>query len=42
MVGDGGEGEVFGMPGRPEVAVVVDWVRSGDNSKDFAGDRPFE
>ncbi len=29
MVGDGREGDVFGLSGRPEVAVVVDRVGAG-------------
>ena len=42
VVGDGGQGEVFGLPGRPEVAVVVDGACPGEQSEDFAGDGAFE
>jgi hypothetical protein len=42
MVGDGGEGEVFGLPGGPQVAVVVDGAGAGEVSEDFAGDGSFE
>jgi hypothetical protein len=42
MVGDVGEGEVFGLPGGPQIAVVVDGAGPGELSLDFAGDGAFE
>ena len=42
MVGDGGQGEVSGLPSRPQVAVVVDRGGSGQQSEDFADDGSFE
>ena len=42
MSGDGGQGEVFGLPGRPQVTVVVDRSGSSQQSEHFAGDSPFE
>jgi hypothetical protein len=42
MVGDGGWGEAFGLPGRPQVAVVVNGAGPGEQSEDFAGDGSFE
>jgi hypothetical protein len=42
MGGDGGQGEVFGLSGSPQVAVVVDRSGSGQESEYFAGDGPFE
>jgi hypothetical protein len=42
MSGDGGQGDVFGLPGRPEVGVVVDQMGPGQQSEYFAGDGSFE
>jgi hypothetical protein len=42
LVGDGGQGDVFGLPGRSEVAVVVDRTGPGEQSEDFAGDGSFQ
>jgi Phage integrase family len=42
MGGDGGQGEVFGLPGGPQVAVVVNRAGSGEESENFAGDGAFE
>jgi hypothetical protein len=40
--GDGGQGDVFGLSGGPQVAVVVDRGGSGQQSEDLAGDGSFE
>ena len=42
MSGDGGQGDVFGLSGRPQVAVVVDRGGPGQQSEYFAGDGSFE
>lgn len=42
VVGDGGEGEVFGLSGGPQVTVVVDGSGPGEQSEHFADDRAFE
>ena len=42
MSGDGGQGDVFGLSGRPQVAVVVDRSGSSQQSEHFAGDGSFE
>src|SRR4029077_10728688 len=42
VMGAGGQGEFFGLPGRPEVVVVVDWAGTGKQSENFAGDGSFE
>jgi len=42
MVGDVGEGEVFGLSGGPQIAVVVDGAGPGELSVDLAGDGAFE
>ena len=35
VVGDDGEGDVLGLPGGPQVGVVVDWTSPGEESKDL-------
>jgi hypothetical protein len=38
VVGDHGEGDVLGLPGRPKVGVVVDRTGPGEESEDLAGE----